>query len=91
MKIITTALFLLSLNVYSYAKNPSFKTLNIGFTDSKGHLEYFPDLYVTYSCANYTRMKGLDMQSNYSTAEVTVNYGGWGRRRGLRDFECLDK
>lgn len=91
MKTLTTITFIIFLNILSYTKNNFFKSLNIQFTDSKGNLEYFPDLIVTYNCANYEEMKGLHMMSNSNNTLVTVNYGGWGRRRGFRDFNCLSK
>jgi hypothetical protein len=91
MKTLTlTVLSFLLLYTGSYTSNASFKSMKIGLTDSNGKIEYFPDLYVTYTCSNYTNLEGLHMEDNLSHTEVTVNYGGWGRRRGLRQFECKD-
>lgn len=85
-----TILGSLVLYTGSYASNTSFKSMKLGFIDSHGKIEYFPDLYVTYTCSNYERLKGLAMKPNASKTEVTVNYGGLGRRRGLRQFKCKD-
>lgn len=75
--------------VFSFAIHPHFKTLELGLYDSKQErIEFFPDILVTYHCAKFKKLKGLDMQSNEKT--VTVNYGGFGRRRGLQTFTCLD-
>jgi hypothetical protein len=89
MKTLTTMFALVSIYIASYAINPTFKKMKVEVMNSHG-IEFLPDLYVTYTCSNYKRMQGLEMRSNNSKTEVTVNYGGWGRRRGFRQFKCND-
>lgn len=79
-----------NINCFSYAQDPTYSDSTIKMIDSKGNIEFVPDLYVTYECKEYVRMEGLDMKANPQKTKVTVNYGGFGRRRGFRDFKCLD-
>ena len=73
---------------------PSLVVLGIGWTSSfmvGGKLTVVPELNgpdykVTYQCENYEKMKGLHMEDHGDS--VTVNYGAFGRRRGLRKFNC---
>lgn len=73
--------------VGSFIIHPNFKSFEVGFY-SHGQIEYFPDFYVTYSCpGDFIHMEGLDMNTEVKD-QVTVNYGGYGRRRGVRNFKC---
>ena len=69
-----------SLYVASFLIHPNFKSFS-------SNLEFAPDFKVSYECKNYERLEGLDMQQDGDY--VTVNYGGLGRRRGLKLFKCL--
>lgn len=73
--------------VGSFIIHPNFKSFEVGFVNH-GQVEYFPDFYVTYSCeGSFVPMEGLDMNTEVKD-QVTVNYGGYGRRRGVRNFKC---
>lgn len=50
--------------------------------------EVVPDFIVTYSCDKYRPLAKLQVIDHGQT--VSVNYGGLGRRRGLKIFTCLD-
>lgn len=71
----------------SFIIHPNFKSFEVGFVN-QGQIEYFPDFYVTYSCnGSFIPMEGLDMKTDVEN-QITVNYGGYGRRRGVRNFKC---
>jgi hypothetical protein len=82
------AIGLLALTwVGSFIMHPNFKSFEVGFSNH-GQVEFFPDFYVTYSCqGDFASMEGLDMDTEVEN-QVTVNYGGYGRRRGARNFKC---
>jgi hypothetical protein len=83
---------LTSLYIGSFINHPLYKGFNIGLYDSdKGHIEFIPDVYVTYKCTSYDRIPGYSMVSNHDNTEVTVNWGGLGRRKGLTNFVCKTK
>lgn len=91
IKTTSAILVLAAINCFSYAQDSSYHKMSIKMTDSEGKIEFVPDLYVTYKCKEYVSMDGLAMKPNSDKTEVTVNYGGLGRRRGFRDFKCLSK
>lgn len=66
--------------VTSFTNHEKFASLEI-------KAELVPDFLVTYHCDEYESMKDIHMVDNKST--VTVNYGGFGRRRPGK-FVCLD-
>ena len=50
--------------------------------------EIIPDLKITYRCdSSYEIMEDIHMVRNADNT-VTANYGGYGRRKGLRNFKC---
>lgn len=91
-KIIASISAITVMYVGSLLIHPLYKGVRVGFYDyAKGHVEFMPDVYVTYKCKEYDWIPGYAMVPNKSHTEVTVNWGGLGRRKGLTNFVCKTK
>lgn len=69
-----------TLHVLSFVIHPQFVNFKV-------KPELVPDFKVTYRCNDFEVMKDLHMKKHRDKT-VTVNYGGFGRRRGFRNFKC---
>lgn len=83
--------------IASFCIHSNFEGLQIQFVDEKGNIESVPDFKVEYKCSNTPYAKdGIFLEGLHAIGfeddgdKVVVNYGGLGRRRGLRNFKCLD-
>ena len=85
--------------VISFCLHSDFNSFEIETINEEGELEIVPDFKVIYDCPKvkldvsddgiYVKgLKGLAFETN--DRYVIINYGGLGRRRGLRNFKCLD-
>lgn len=84
--IAATAATAATLWVGSFISHPNFSSIEVQVVDPHKGVEYFPDFKVTYNCSSFERLEGLGMDKDGD--KVTVNYGGFGRRRGFRNFKC---
>ena len=80
MNIIKYTTLAVTFHVASFVVHPFFHSFEV-------KPELVPDFKVTYYCNEYEKMEGLHMKDNGDNT-VTVNYGGFGRRRGFRNFKC---